>query len=91
MKKKINNYRWQKQQQAKIEYQKVKKVKEAAKKIPEDAAEEIEYIKNLLSGKDVGDFGPEETVEEIDDVFGWIVKSNPWFVPSTTTYKRKRL
>lgn len=91
MKKRINNYRWYKQEQTRREYQEVKKIKREAKKIPEDATEEIEYIKNLLSGKDVGNFGPEETVEEIDDVFGWIVKSNPWFLPPTTAFKRKRL
>lgn len=87
MKKKINNYRWQKQQQAKIEYQKVKKVKEAAKKIPEDAAEELDYIKKLLSGEDVGNFGPEEEIEIIDDVYGWVAKSHPWPVSSSYTSK----
>ena len=87
MKKKINNYRWQKQQQAKREYQKVKKAKEAAKKIPEDATEELDYIKKLLSGEDVGNFGPEEEIETIDDVYGWVVKSNPWFVSSSYTSK----
>tara|TARA_R110000868_G_scaffold131275_1_gene341221 strand:+ start:259 stop:576 length:318 start_codon:yes stop_codon:yes gene_type:complete len=62
MKKKINNYRFQQQQQAKKEYQKVKKIKEKVKKTPEDATEELEYMKKLLNGEDVGNFGPEEPV-----------------------------
>jgi hypothetical protein len=69
MKKKINNYRFQQQQQAKIRYQKVKKVKETIKEKPEDVTEELDYIKKLLNGEDVGNFGPEEPVEE--DNFYW--------------------
>lgn len=58
--KKINNYRFQQQQKAKQEYHKVKKIKEKAKKAPVSAAEELDYIKKLLNGEDVEDFGPEE-------------------------------
>ena len=72
MKKKINNYRFQQQQQAKQEYQKVKKIKEKTKKIPENATEEIEYIKKLLSGEDVDDFGHEEPkLVETDEFLYW--------------------
>lgn len=58
--KKINNYRFQQQQKAKQEYKQAKKIKEAAKKAPVSAAEELDYIKKLLNGEDVEDFGPEE-------------------------------
>lgn len=54
--KKINNYRFQHQQQAKQEYYKVKKIKEKAKKTPVSATEELDYIKKLLNGEEVGDF-----------------------------------
>lgn len=77
MKKKINNYRWSKQQQARREYEKVKKVKEEAKKIPQDATEELEYMKKLLSGEDVGDFGPEEPVVTETDDLSWM-SGNYW-------------
>jgi hypothetical protein len=64
--KKINNYRWQQQQQSKQEYYKVKKIKEKAKKMPVSASEEIEYMKKLLNGEDVGNFKDEpEPMPEI--------------------------
>jgi hypothetical protein len=60
MKKKLFDYKWHQQQKAKLEYQKVKKIKEKAKKAPVSAAEELDYIKKLLNGEDVEDFGPKE-------------------------------
>ena len=80
MKKKINNYRFQQQQQAKIRYQELKKVKETIKESPEDATEELEYVKKLLSGEDVGDFGPEETsmIEIEDNSSTYWASTNPW-------------
>jgi hypothetical protein len=54
--KKINNYRWQQQQKAKLEHQKVKKIKKEVEKLPVSAAEELEYINKLLSGEEVEDF-----------------------------------
>ncbi len=57
---KINNYRFQQQQKARQEHKEAKKMKEAAKKAPVSAAEELDYIKKLLNGEDVEDFGPEE-------------------------------
>ena len=57
---KINNYKFQQQQKAKQEHKEAKKIKEAAKKAPVSAAEELDYIKKLLNGEDVEDFGPEE-------------------------------
>jgi len=62
------NYQFQQQSKRKRDYEKLKKVREAAIK-PEDATEELEYVKKLLSGEDVGNFGPEEPVEE--DNFYW--------------------
>jgi hypothetical protein len=60
MKKKLFDYRWHQQQKDKLEYQKVKKIKEKAKKMPVSATEELDYIKKLLNGEEVEDFGPEE-------------------------------
>ena len=60
---KINNYKFQQQQKAKQEYHKVKKIKEKAKKAPVSAAEELDYIKKLLNGEEVEDFGPEEKID----------------------------
>ena len=77
MKKKINNYRFQQQQQAKIRYQKVKKVKETIKEKPEDVTEELDYIKKLLNGEDVGDFGPEEPVVTETSDLSWM-SGNYW-------------
>jgi hypothetical protein len=57
------NYKFQQQQQAKQEYHKVKKIKEKAKKAPVSAAEELDYIKKLLNGEEVEDFGPEEKID----------------------------
>ena len=71
MKKKINNYQFQQQSKRKRDYEKLKKIQEAAKKIPEDATEELEYVKKLLSGEDVGDFGPEEIPVETNDMGLW--------------------
>lgn len=71
MKKKINNYRFQQQQQAKQQYQKQKKIKEKIEKTPVDATEELEYMKKLLNGEDVGNFGPEEPVVVETNDFGY--------------------
>tara|TARA_R110000868_G_scaffold391504_1_gene661705 strand:- start:322 stop:672 length:351 start_codon:yes stop_codon:yes gene_type:complete len=71
MKKKINNYQFQQQSKRKRDYEKLKKIQEVAKKIPEDATEELEYVKKLLSGEDVGDFGPEEIPVETNDMGLW--------------------
>jgi hypothetical protein len=60
MKKKLFDYRWHQQQKAKQEHQKVKKIKEKAKKMPVSATEELDYIKKLLNGEEVEDFGPKE-------------------------------
>ena len=56
------NYRFQEESKRKRDYEKLKKIREASKKIPEDATEELEYMKKLLNGEDVGNFGPEEPV-----------------------------
>jgi hypothetical protein len=63
MKKKLFNYRWHQQQKDKLEHQKVKKIKEKAKKMPVSADEELDYIKKLLNGEEVEDFGPEEKID----------------------------
>jgi len=63
MKKKLFDYKWHQQQKAKLEYQKVKKIKEKAKKAPVSATEELDYIKKLLNGEEVEDFGPEEKID----------------------------
>lgn len=69
---KINNYRFQQQQKARREHNKVKKMKEAAKKAPVSAAEELDYIKKLLNGEDVEDFGPKEVEHDgISDIEYW--------------------
>jgi coenzyme F420-reducing hydrogenase alpha subunit len=60
MKKKLFNYKWYQQQKDKLEHQKVKKIKEKAKKAPVSATEELDYIKKLLNGEEVEDFGPKE-------------------------------
>ena len=73
---KINNYRFQQQQKAKQEYHKVKKIKEKAKKTPVSAAEELDYIKKLLNGEDVEDFGPEEKIDTSEGY--WFSEQGLW-------------
>jgi hypothetical protein len=91
MKKKINNYRFQQQQQAKIRYQKVKKVKETIKEKPEDVTEELDYIKKLLNGEDVGNFGPEEPeIVEATDSSYWTF-GNPWLSASHSSVSKLSL
>lgn len=69
---KINNYRFQQQQKAIQEHKKAKKMREAAKKAPVSAAEELDYIKKLLNGEEVEDFGPEEVeLDGISDIEYW--------------------
>ena len=58
-----SNYKFQQQQKNREEYKKIKEAKEKFKKTPLDVSEELDYIKRLLSGEDVGNFGPED--EEI--------------------------
>lgn len=70
---KINNYKFQQQQKAKQEHKQAKKIKEAAKKAPVSATEELDYIKKLLNGEDVEDFGPEEVkLDAPSDPLHWI-------------------
>lgn len=61
-----SNYKFQQQQKNREEYKKVKEAKEKFKKMPLDASEELDYIKRLLNGEDVGNFGPEEVMKEIN-------------------------
>ena len=64
--KRINNYQFQQQSKRKRDYEKLKKAKETAKKMPVSASEEIEYMKKLLNGEDVGNFKDEpEPMPEI--------------------------
>jgi hypothetical protein len=81
------NYRFQEQSKRKRDYEKLKKMKEKAIK-PEDATEELEYIKKLLGGEDVGDFGPEEPkVVETNEPLYW-ASGNPWLVTRSSVSKR---
>ena len=71
--KKINNYRFQQQQQKKQQYKKTKQIKKKYNDMPVDATEELEYIKKLLNGEDVGKYGPEEPeIAQPDEYFGWV-------------------
>lgn len=70
--KKINNYRFQQQQKARQEHKEAKKMREAAKKAPVSAVEELDYIKKLLNGEEVEDFGPEEVkLDGPSDTLHW--------------------
>ena len=82
MKKKINNYRFQQQQQARQQYQKVKKIKEKWEKMPVDATEELDYIKKLLNGEDVEDFGPKEEKVEITLDNTWSAYNSKSYSPN---------
>ncbi len=73
---KINNYKFQQQQKAKQEHKEAKKMKEAAKKAPVSAAEELDYIKKLLNGEDVEDFGPEEKID-VTEAY-WASEKGVW-------------
>ena len=77
MKKKINNYRFQQQQKIKQEHKETKKMREAAKKAPVSAAEELDYIKKLLNGEEVEDFGPEEAEHDGVSVPSYWSQANP--------------
>ena len=70
------NYKFQQQQKAKQEYYQVKKIKEKAKKTPVSAAEELDYIKKLLNGEEVEDFGPEEKIDA--PAVHWSSDKNFW-------------
>ena len=82
---KINNYRFQQQQKAKQEHKEAKKMKEAAKKAPVSATEELDYIKKLLSGESVEDFKSEDDVVNIEyqSAWGQSVLTNQDFEEST--------
>ena len=76
--KNVNNYRFQKQQQAKQQHQKVKKIKEKHKKTPVNVTEELDYIKKLLNGEDVEDFVPEKVeYNGMSNVERWSSQPNP--------------
>ena len=70
------NYRFQEESKRKRDYEKLKKIREAAIK-PEDATEELEYMKKLLSGEDVGNFGPEEPLVIETNDFGYWMTGSP--------------
>ena len=75
-----------------------KAAKEKFKKTPLDASEELDYIKRLLSGEDVGNFGPEEPLELQGDNPVYWASGNPYlysatlseFLSGTTIKQRKR-
>jgi hypothetical protein len=84
------NYRFQEESKRKRDYEKLKKIREAAVK-PEDATEELEYVKKLLSGEDVGNFGPEEPeVVEVNEPLYWAT-GNPWLSSSHTSVSKLSL
>jgi hypothetical protein len=88
MKKKINNYRFQQQQQKRNEYTKMKHIKKKFDQMPVDATEELEYMKKLLNGEDVGNFGPEEPeVVEVSESLYWST-GNPWLSSSHSSVSK---
>jgi len=52
-------------------------VKKTIKEPLKDATEELEYVKKLLSGEDVGNFGPEEPVVTETNDLSWM-SGNYW-------------
>jgi hypothetical protein len=87
--KRINNYQFQQQSKRKRDYEKLKKAKETAKKMPVSASEEIEYMKKLLNGEDVGNFKDEpEPMPEIQWSNGshidYITSKGIWFLVEKT-------
>lgn len=81
---KINNYKFQQEQQRKQQHQKMKKLKEKIEKTPVSAAEELDYIKKLLNGEEVEDFGPEEVEHDGISAPSYWSQANPqiWIAPS---------
>lgn len=75
--KNVNNYRFQKQQQAKQQHQKVKKIKEKHKKTPVNVTEELDYIKKLLNGEEIEDFGPKEVKLDVSATY-WDIEKDLW-------------
>lgn len=104
--KNVNNYRFQQQQQNREKYKKVKEIKEKFKKTPLDVSEELNYIKRLLNGENVGNFKSEEDVKNVVEN-SWVdAKLNldlekliaeaqkmtlSQFLTGTSGYKRRRL
>jgi hypothetical protein len=70
------NYRWQKQQETRRQYEKQKKIKDKWEKMPVDASEELDYIKKLLNGEDVGNFGPEEPPKIEPGYYEWFTSGD---------------
>ena len=67
-----SNYKFQQEQQRKQQHQKMMKLKEKIEKTPVSADEELDYIKKLLNGEEVEDFGPEEVkFDGISDIEYW--------------------
>ena len=58
-----SNYKFQQEQQRKQQHHKMMKLKEKIEKTPVSATEELDYIKKLLNGEEVEDFGPEEKID----------------------------
>jgi hypothetical protein len=82
--KKVNNYKFQQEQQRKQQHQKMLKLKEKIEKTPVSASEELDYIKKLLNGEEVEDFGPKEVKHDrISEIEHWAdsiksVTKLPW-------------
>jgi hypothetical protein len=67
-----SDYRWQRQQETKRKFEKIKKIKEKWENMPVDASNELDYIKKLLDGQDVGNFvgendSPVITKKDLDE------------------------
>ena len=79
-----SNYKFQQEQQRKQQHHKMMKLKEKIEKTPVSAAEELDYIKKLLNGEEVEDFGPEEVkhdgMSEIEHLAASVqpVFKTPW-------------
>lgn len=86
-----SNYRFQQEQHRRQQHQKMMKLKEKIEKTPVSADEELDYIKKLLNGEDVGNFGPEEPeVVEVNEPLYWS-SGNPWLVNHTSTVSKMSL
>jgi hypothetical protein len=78
--KKVNNYKFQQEQQRKQQHQKMLKLKEKIEKTPVSASEELDYIKKLLNGEDVEDFGPKEVKHDrMSEIEYWSAGVQPVF------------
>jgi hypothetical protein len=81
------NYRWQKQQETRRQYEKQKKIKDKWEKMPVDASEELDYIKKLLNGEDVGNFGPEEPPKIEPGYYEWFTNGGTVHVKDPVKYR----